>query len=109
MKPWAILVTLSWISAAMVAQGADWQQVDTIFGRKGAVQDGLYKVTFPRTDLTVKVGNITLEPGLALTSWIGFAAMRKNAMMMGDLVLLENEVVPVMTKLVAEGMQVTAC
>jgi len=68
----------------------------------------MFKVTFPRTDLSVKVGDLVVEPGLALTSWIGFKEMGKQAMMMGDLVLLEGEVAPVMAKLLAEGIKVTA-
>lgn len=90
------------------AQAANWQGAEDIFGRKGVVQDDLFKVTFPRTDLSVKVGDVVIEPGLALTSWIGFRDMGKRAMMMGDLVLLEGEVAPVMARLLAEGIEVTA-
>jgi hypothetical protein len=68
----------------------------------------MYKVTFPRSDLSVKVGEVPVEPGLALTSWIGFRKMGKQAMMMGDMVLLESEVAPVTAKLVAEGIKLTA-
>jgi hypothetical protein len=90
------------------AQSPDWQGVEKIFGRNGAAQGDMLKVTFPRTDLAVKIGEVPVEPGLALTSWIGFKRMGKQAMMMGDLVLLENEVAPVTAKLVAEGVNITA-
>ena len=90
------------------AQAADWQVVETVLGRKGAPQDDMLKVSFPRSDLKVMVGEIPVEPGLALTSWIGFKGSGKNAMMMGDLVLLEREVAPVMAQLVAKGIEVTA-
>lgn len=86
----------------------DWQGVEKIFARKGIVQQDMLKVTFPRSDLTVKMGNIPIEPGLALTSWIGFKEMGNRAMIMGDLVLLEGEVAQVMTKLVSEGIKITA-
>ncbi|HEX9078781.1 MAG TPA: DUF1259 domain-containing protein, partial [Desulfuromonadaceae bacterium] len=91
-----------------LAQPGNWQGVEKVFGRKGAVQGDMLKVAFPRSDLSVKIGEVTLEPGLALTSWIGFRKMGKEAMMMGDLVLLEEEVAPVMAKLVAEGIGITA-
>jgi hypothetical protein len=68
----------------------------------------MFKVTFPRSDLAVRVGEVPVEAGLALTSWIGFKGMGKEAMMMGDLVLLETEVAPVTTKLTAAGVKLTA-
>jgi hypothetical protein len=109
MKRVFVLLTLLLCSVSSVSvQAADWQGVEKALGRKGAVQGDMFKVTFPRTDLSVKMGDVQLEPGLALTSWIGFRGMGNGAMMMGDLVLLENEVAPVMTKLVAEGLEVTA-
>src|ERR1035437_7255439 len=84
------------------AQQSDWSDVEKVFGKKGSVQDGVFKVTFPRSDLKVKVGDFSVAPGLALTSWIGFIKIKNNgmnmegdAMMMGDLVLLDNEVAPV--------------
>lgn len=90
------------------AQTKDWQGVEAALGRKGAVQGDMLKVSFPRSDLKVTVGEVPVESGLALTSWIGFKGTAKKAMMMGDLVLLEKEVSPVMTKLVAEGIEITA-
>ncbi len=99
-------VLLSFTSAN--AQPTGWDGVEKVFGRKGAAQGNLYKITFPRSDLSIKIGEVPVEPGLALTSWIGFAKMGKETMIMGDLVLLENEVAPVMAKLVAEGVNVTA-
>ncbi len=106
-----LLVTLVFMlgsAAPVFAQSPDWQGVEKTFGRKGAAQGEMLKVTFPRSDLAVKIGEVPVEPGLALTSWIGFKLMGKQAMMMGDLVLLESEVAPVMTKLAAEGVKITA-
>jgi hypothetical protein len=99
---------LLYLSSSIVSQAAEWQGVEQIFGQKGMVQGDMFKVTLPRTDLAVKVGEVVVEPGLALTSWIGFRGMGKRAMMMGDLVLLETEVAPVMAKLVAQGIEITA-
>lgn len=104
----AVFALLLCSVTSLPAQAADWQGAEKAYGRKGAVQGDMFKVTFPRTDLSVKVGEVAVEPGLALTSWIGFRGMGKEAMMMGDLVLLEGEVGPVMTKLTAEGVKITA-
>lgn len=90
------------------AQTTGWDGVENAVGRKGAVQGDMFKITFPRSDLSVRIGEVPVEPGLALTSWIGFKKMGKQAMMMGDLVLLEDEVAPVEAKLVTEGVKLTA-
>jgi Domain of Unknown Function (DUF1259) len=90
------------------AGAADWQEVEKALGRKGTPQGEMLKVALPRSDLSVKVGEVTVEPGLALTSWIGFRTVGSRTMMMGDLVLLEAEVAPVMTKLEGGGIAVTA-
>lgn len=103
-----LLVLLACHSSFVFAEQQDWQEVETIFGRKGKVQGDMLKITLPRTDLSVKVGEVAIEPGLALTSWIAFKGTGKNAMMMGDLVLLEGEVNLVMSQLIAKGIEVTA-
>lgn len=94
--------------SATLVQAMDWQVVETALGRKGTVQDDMLKVTFPRSDLKVTVGEVLVEPGLALTSWIGFKGTEKQSMMMGDLVLLDREVSPVIAQLMAKGLEVTA-
>jgi hypothetical protein len=105
-----ILVTILLIcsSSFVLAEQRDWQGVETALGRKGIVQDDMLKLSFPRSDLKVTVGEVLVESGLALTSWIGFKGTEKNVMIMGDLVLLEREVSPVMAQLVAKGIEVTA-
>lgn len=109
MKHLAIaLISLTFSSPLVFAEQQGWQEVETAFGRKGTVQEDMLKITLPRTDLAVKVGEVAVEPGLALTSWLGFKGTGKNAMMMGDLVLLEGEVAPVMSQLIAQGIEVTA-
>jgi Domain of Unknown Function (DUF1259) len=102
------IIILFCTSPFVFADQRDWQGVETALGRKGTAQGDMLKVTFPRSDLKVTVGEVPVEPGLALTSWIGFKGSEKNAMMMGDLVLLEKEVSPVVTKLIAEGVEITA-
>jgi Domain of Unknown Function (DUF1259) len=86
----------------------DSTALNNLFGKKGTMQGGVYKITYPRSDLKVKVGNFSVDPGLALTSWIGFVTMGNDAMMMGDLVLLDTEEPKVVAKLVEENLDITA-
>src|SRR5947199_2252987 len=87
----------------------DWTSVAQALGRAGTLQaDGAYKAAFPRTDLTVRVDEVTLRPALALGSWVAFRRSGSQAMMMGDLVLLETEVDGVITALHAGNVEVTA-
>lgn len=107
-RPILVAAMLAGFISASFAHATDWKGVETSLGRKGTVQEDMIKVAFPRSDLRVNVGEVTVDPGLALTSWIGFKGTEKNAMMMGDLVLLEREVSSVMATLVAKGIEVTA-
>ncbi len=87
----------------------EWQVVEQALGRAGQVQpDGAYKVGMPRGDLSVTVVGTQIKPTLALGSWVAFSKPGIGAMMMGDLVLTENEVTPVMTSLQSNGIEITA-
>jgi hypothetical protein len=87
----------------------DWKAVDDAMGRAGQDQpDGVHKFSMPRGDLKVSVGGVDVKPGFALGSWTGFMKMGTQAEAMGDLVLLETEVGPVMEKLVDSGIEITA-
>jgi len=90
--------------------GIDWKQVDQALGKSGALQpDGAYKVGLPRGDLRVTVGEVVVKPSLALGSWVAFKQVSDSqAMLMGDLVLLESEVGPVIGKLQERGIEQTA-
>jgi hypothetical protein len=90
------------------AQEADWQKVDEALGRKPAVSGDVRRYGFPRTDLTVTLDSVAIKPALALGGWIAFKPTHGGVMIMGDLVLLESEVNPVMLKLIANGLEVTA-
>ena len=68
----------------------------------------VYKVSLPRSDLKVIVGGVELKPALALGSWVAFKKTGDMTMVMGDLVLTEDEVTPVLTKLQEGGVEVTA-
>lgn len=94
---------------ALAQTPPEWKPVEDALGRTGKVQsDGPLKFALPRKDLKVTVDGIPIKPGLALGSWAAFSSSGDNAMVMGDLVLTEDEVGPVMTKLQQGGIDVTA-
>ncbi|RXH05160.1 DUF1259 domain-containing protein [Bradyrhizobium vignae] len=90
------------------AQDVDWQKVDDALGRKPAVTGDVHRYGFPRTDLTVTLDGVTIKPALALGGWVAFKPAHGGVMAMGDLVLLESEISPVMTKMIANGLEITA-
>jgi hypothetical protein len=94
-------------SGAM-GQEIAWQKVDDALGRKGAVSGDVHRYGFPRSDLAVALDGVTIKPALALGGWVAFKPMHGQAMVMGDLVLLETEISPVMLKLMEGGLEITA-
>lgn len=97
------------IAGAAPAMAADWSAVANALGKSGTEgAGGAYRVGFPRTDLNVTLDGITLKPTLALGAWVAFLPMGKSDMVMGDLVLTEDEVGPVMKKLSENGIEISA-
>lgn len=97
------------VSHAAFAADPAWKAVDEAMGRAGSMQPGgVYKYSIPRTDLKVTVDGVAVKPALALGTWVAFAGDGGHAMVMGDLVLTETEVAPVMKSLIQNGIQVTA-
>jgi Domain of Unknown Function (DUF1259) len=92
----------------IVAQGIDTTKVDQALGRSGQKMGDVYRVGFPRTDLHVSVNGLAIKPGLALGSWAAFTGTDDYAMVMGDLVLLEDELNPVVEKLRSGGFEISA-
>ncbi len=87
----------------------EWKSVEDALGRKGSIQPGdVFKFSMPRSDLKVTVAGTPIKAGLALGSWLAFKKTRNEAIVMGDLVLTESEVEPVMMKLQQEGVEQTA-
>ncbi len=86
----------------------DSTTLNNVLGKKGTVTENVYKISFPRSDLKVKVGDFAIAPGFALGTWVGIIQMQGHAMMMGDLVLLDAEVPKVIDKLIEENLEVTA-
>ena len=96
------------LSAGASAQEVDWQRLDETFARKPAVSGDVHRYGFPRTDLSVTLDGVTIRPALALGGWVAFKPAHGGAMVMGDLVLLEPEINPVMAKLIEGGLEITA-
>jgi hypothetical protein len=95
-------------ATAAHAQDVDWQKVDEALGRKPAVAGDVRRYGFPRSDLTVTLDGVAIKPALALGGWVAFKPMGGEAMVMGDLVLLESEINPVMLKMIEGGLDITA-
>jgi hypothetical protein len=115
--PYALLLlllctSLSFAHSPAVVQQvntADWKPVEEALGKSGSIQPGdVYKVSFPRSDLKVTAAGVELKPALALGTWVAFKRMGDMTVVMGDLVLTENEVNPVLSKLQQAGVETTA-
>ena len=106
---WMLSLTAAVTTGTAVAGPINWALVDQAIGRKGTDQPGgVHKYSFPRSDLKVTVDGVPIKPGLALGGWVAFEPMGSRAMVMGDLVLTETEISPVMQRLIAGGVQITA-
>ena len=104
-------IILSAIAAMIVV--CSFAQIDStalnnVFGKKGSVTGGVYKISYPRSDLKVKIGDFNVAPGLALGTWVGIIDIGGHTMMMGDLVVLDSEVPKVVNKLMEENLEITA-
>lgn len=113
LMPRQIASSLLVLAAVHTVQAAtlDTNRIEQITGLKGAwnANEGVFKVSSPRNDVGVRVDEWKMPPFMGLTSWAGFLAGKKvDAMVMGDLVLFEDEVNPVMSALLDSGLEVTA-
>src|SRR5437867_5607610 len=111
-RSYIIAVALGGLAAAASAQTKlNTAQIDELTGLKGKPneQEGVYKVSSPRTDITIAVDGWSMPPFMGLTSWAAFKnGMHGGAMVMGDIVLLQDEVNPVMSAALDHGLEVTA-
>jgi len=102
------LIALTVATPALAAD-PDWNAVATALGKPGTVMaDSIYRVSFPRTDLSVVVDGVSIKAGFALGGWVAFEPAGDRAMVMGDLVLTQDEIAPVIMKLHQNGIDVTA-
>ena len=89
--------------------GLDTAAIDKAIGRSGQAMPGdVYRVAFPRSDLKVSVGTVSVLPGMALGSWAAFKAAGPSAVVHGDLVLLDSEINPVISTLQEHDFEITA-
>src|SRR6267142_5105562 len=102
------LTTALLLSLPARAADIDWKKVDAALGKTAAVSGEVHRYGLPRSDLHVTLDGVAIKPALALGGWVAFAPMHGEAMVMGDLVLLETEITPVMTKLLNGGLDITA-
>jgi hypothetical protein len=99
---------------ALLAAGApgrpDAASIEKLTGAKGAwnEKEGVFKVSVPRSDLAVTAHGVRITPALGLTSWAAFTGSGKTSMVMGDMVLTEEQVNPVMGVALDSGLAVTA-
>src|SRR5215468_5820262 len=110
-RAWLLGMLLVVASPAGVVQAADpdWKAVEQALGKTGQMQSGdVFRIGMPRTDLAVTVKGVPVKAGFALGSYAAFKQVGDNAMVMGDLVLLDQEVPAVMSGLLSGGLEVTA-
>src|SRR3712207_1878766 len=109
MRALAILSAVaSTVVAGTAAAAPEGEKVEQVFERKAMVSGDVHRFSFPRSDLAVKLDGVSVKPGLALGTWVAFQETGDAATVMGDLVLTEEEVKPVMTQLAKGGIAVTA-
>jgi hypothetical protein len=102
-------VLIMGLSEPAIAADETWTQVGAALGKAGTeMSGGVYRVALPRTDLKVTLDGVEIKPGLALGGWLAFEKMRQDGIVMGDLVLTQDEVNPVMQRVLAGGIEVTA-
>jgi hypothetical protein len=106
-----LLVTSFALAAPVAAQRAPtavWDSVGRILQTAPAPQAGYVRYNFPRRDITLRLGDVTVAPPMALGTWAGFSGPPNSATMMGDIVLLSAELKPVLAELARQGIAVSA-
>jgi hypothetical protein len=105
------LTVLTLLVGALVhAAPLDGARIEQLTGAKGKLdeKEGVFKVSFPRSDLKVNAGGVHLTPPMGLTTWAAFTTMGDHTMVMGDICMTEDQVNPVMTTALDNGLEVTA-
>ncbi|MBS1943596.1 MAG: DUF1259 domain-containing protein [Bacteroidetes bacterium] len=98
------------LQAGPPVKGLDTAKIEALTGIKGSATpaEGVFKVSVPRSDLSVAAAGVHLTPAMGLTSWAAFHKMGAHTAVMGDMVLLEDQVNPVMSAALDNGLEVTA-
>jgi len=110
LKHFFILVVnfVSFSLAAQKLQPLDTTAIEKITGVKGKSNHGEYKITIPQNDLNVEVDGFKIIPPMGLGTWIAFTPTKNGAMIMGDVVLTENDLKPVQQEVIKQGLTITA-
>ena len=103
-----VLTTSSEVFAQSTARQLNVDGIAKAIGKEGDLTGEMYKVSFPRSDLTVKAGDVVIKPALALVNWAAFIKSDSNAITYGDLVLLDDEINPAISKLEDNGIELSA-
>jgi hypothetical protein len=105
----SLAIVASLVATSPAHAQAPWDKVAAALGKSGTeMPGGVYRIGLPRSDLHVVLDGIEIRPTLALGSWLAFEGTGPNTMVMGDLVLTESEISPVMKQLLAGGIEITA-
>lgn len=107
---WIAVLALTMVAQIADAETPDGARIEVLTGLKGKLNsaEGVFKVTFPRTDIKATVGGVRMNPELGLTAWAAFTRAGDHTMVMGDIVMLESEVNTVMSVALDNGLEVTA-
>ncbi len=109
-----LIIAMVWgwsgVRCAAADPALDTAKIEQLTGVKGEMNDkeGVFKVSVPRTDLAVTAAGVKMTPPMGLTSWAAFHQVGTQTMVMGDIVLLEDQVNPVMSAALTNGLEVTA-
>lgn len=107
-KAVVLAAVLPTILRAQGTPGAPWDSISHLLQTPTATAGGTYRYNFPRRDLKVRIGDVTIEPAIAFVSWAGFGAVDGDTMVMGDLVATERELPAVLRRLGTDGLSVVA-
>lgn len=109
-RAWIAVLALATVAQIAGAETPDGARIETLTGLKGKLNEaeGVFKVSFPRADIKATVTGVRMNPELGLTAWAAFTRAGDHTMVMGDIVLLESEVNPVMSVALDNGLEVTA-
>ena len=105
-----IVMVMVWGVVGAADPALDTAKIEQLTGAKGDLntQEGVFKVNVPRTDLAVTAAGVKMTPPMGLTSWAAFQQVGPQTIVMGDIVLLEDQVNPVMSVALTNGLEVTA-
>src|SRR2546422_174020 len=106
----SLAVSVAAQTAPKAGSGLDTASIEQLTGAKGKLdeKEGVFKVSVPRSDLTIIAAGVHLTPPMGLTTWAAFKRHGKDTMVMGDMVLAEDQVNPVMSVALDNGLEVTA-